>query len=94
MTAGRSWGSTLARTPKPSRPGICTSRSTRCGFHSLIALTASKPSPHSPMISMSASSWSAVAHPFPRQRLIVDDQGPDFHPHLPALFCNVADRDT
>ncbi len=26
-----------------------------------------------------------VAHPLARQRFIVDDQGPDFHPHLPRF---------
>ena len=90
MTAGRSAGSTLASTPKPSRPGIWTSSSTRSGFCSAMALTASKPSPHSPMISMSGLVLEPVAHPLARQGLVVHDQGPDFHPAPPTFFCNVA----
>src|SRR5579864_4075846 len=41
-------------TPRPSRPGICTSRKTRSGFSVTRARTASRPSRHSPTTTMSA----------------------------------------
>ena len=36
----------------------------------------------------------SVAHPLARERLVVHDQGPDFHPAPPTIFCNVAVADT
>src|SRR2546426_8286973 len=46
-----SWSNTL----KPSNSGICTSRKTRSGLYLPIAATASRPSAHSQMTSMSGS---------------------------------------
>src|SRR5712664_2088785 len=46
-----SWSNTL----KPSNSGICTSRKTRSGLYLPMAATASRPSAHSPRISMSGS---------------------------------------
>src|SRR5262245_8542753 len=50
--------SIASNTPKPSSSGICTSSKIRSGLRASIAATAANPSPHSPMISTSASPTS------------------------------------
>src|SRR5437870_5006517 len=53
--AGITRRSSWSNTPKPSNSGICTSRKTRSGLYLPMAATASRPSAHSPRISMSGS---------------------------------------
>src|SRR5580700_10653477 len=63
MTSGKPLAGTFRKTSNPFKPGVCTSRNTKSGAKSRMAVTAAFPVPHCPTTCMSSCSAKRACKP-------------------------------